>query len=222
MAITISDFFYKTFEIQINELMFDKNYVFPKTKVIEYICDICNFEFSDVLNYISKIQYLDPVTPENIFQFSSFDDCTINLCLKLDEANDEGFRFNQVGELFATVERNDMANRKYGENASKTAKELGICQIVDNYVFLSCIGKVLPEISEERRNKLISLLILRSNYFKTLFYMASRQKVDSCILMGALSESTKVRRRPNIKKLLVFLENNNDVSLNEVLNNIEY
>lgn len=222
MAVSIKDFFCKTYENKINELMFDKRYIFPKTEVIEYICDICNFDFKDVIDYIYNLKDLDPISSENIFQFSSFDDCSINICKKIENNEDPGYRFKELGILLCGDGKTDMANRKYGENASKTAKELGFCQIIDNYVFLSCIGKVFPELSEMRRNKLICLLILRSNYFSSLLHIANGKNVDACCLMGALSEKTILRRKSNIKKLILILKSFNDDSLNDILCHINY
>ncbi len=217
---SVEIFFEREFENKINEAMFFRNYVFPKEEVISYIKEVCNISFTELFEYIYSLREMKKILPTNIYQFSSLEDCTTQLCAKLLSTSDEGLRFNEVGELFETYKRNDMANRKYGENAAKTGRELGLCQIIDNYVFLSCIGKVLPELSKIEIDKLISRLIVRSNYFVDLFYLSKEEKLESCILMSALSDKTKLRRKSNIKKLLVELKKVNDPYLNEKLNNI--
>ncbi len=216
----ISEFFYRTKEININELMFEKQYDFPIVRIIEYICDVCSFSFKDALDYIDNLNYLEPVTSENIFQFSSLCDCTENICIKLDENGDTGFRYNEVGRLLCGTIKRDSADRKYGENASKTSRELGLTQIIDNYVFLSCLGKAYPLLSDEKKKKLLAMLIIRSTYFTSLLNVAKKIKIESTCLMSGLSDSTITRRKSNVKKLLLVLREMNDDYLNERLDNI--
>ncbi len=137
MNFKIEDFFDRSYELQINENMFYYSYKFPHNEVCEYLESIINTPYSEFVTYIQNHIQCDYITSKDIPQFSSFKNCTKNICKKLLEVNDPGLQFIEIGKLLLDDgnSRNDVAYRKYGENHSKTAFELGM-----NITMTACPG----------------------------------------------------------------------------------
>jgi len=219
----ITRFFSKTLENKYNDEMLNRGYIFPIEEIQKYINELCNISINEYIDYICSMTNVEQVTPRNIFQFSSFEDCTTNLCCVLLDNGDNGYRFDDVGRMLLNdgKERKIGAYRKYGENATKTAAELGLVQLIENYSFLSCIGYVYPSLSDETKNLLNSRLILRSPFFVNLVRAAKNEEYDIHWLLMALGESTQKRRIPNIKYLINILKQNDSDDLIKIIQNIK-
>lgn len=220
----LDKFFNKTLENVYNEEMLNRGYVFPINEIKKYINELCNISINEYIDYIISLNDVEQVLPKNIFQFSSFDDCTINLCNALIKNGDEGYRFDDIGRLLLDdgKERKIGALRKYGENATKTASELGLIQIIENYSFLSCIGYAYPSLSEDIKQKITTRLILRSLFFVNLIRAARNDEYDIHWLLMSLGESTQRRRISNIKFLIKYLKCDDSDELNRIIDNVKF
>lgn len=221
-GIVLDTFFHGNLEKNINEKMLNRDYSFPCDQIFGYIDNLCDIDFKEYIDYIYNDTQLDPVLPKNIFQFSSFDDCTIHICECIKEIGDNGYRFDEIGKMLLkdNKERNLGALKKYGENAAKTATELGLLQNIENYFFLTCIGYVYPDLNEEIRKKITALLIIRSTFFKNLIANTKYGMFDVHWLMLSLGESTQKRRLPNIKTMINYLKRFESDDINNVFNKV--
>ena len=158
-------------------------------------------------------------------QFSDFDDCTVKMCKILKDAGDKGFGHLEIGKLLENdgIERKDGAYIKYGENHSKTATQLGLLNQMSNRYFLSCLGYIFNDLSDENKEKLICRLILRNKHVRRLVYKCYfNEKVSYCDETGFLSQKTMLRRKSNVKKVINILKENKEYDLKEILSKIDF
>lgn len=204
MNSNIEQFFSRSYEMQINENMFYYSYKFPTQEVCDYLEFLINTPYTEFIGYVRNHIQLFPITSKDIPQFSSINDCTKKLCKKLLEVNDPGFSFVDVGKLLLDdgKERKDGAYRKYGENHSKTAYELGLTQVKGSTWYLSCIGYVFLSFDEEKQNAILARCVLRNRFISRLIADSEYANVNVMQYMHCLSESTKTRRKPNIMCLI--------------------
>ncbi len=204
MNFKIEDFFDRSYELQINENMFYYSYKFPHNEVCEYLESIINTPYSEFVTYIQNHIQCDYITSKDIPQFSSFKNCTKNICKKLLEVNDPGLQFIEIGKLLLDDgnSRNDVAYRKYGENHSKTAFELGLTQFKDSTWYLSCIGYKFLSFDEKSQIAIISRCLLRNKFISRIIGDSLISEVNIVKYMHCLSKSTMTRRKPNIMFLI--------------------
>ncbi len=197
-------FFSKDFEVEINENMFYYRYKFPTNEICNYIGALINIPYSEFISYIHNHVQILPITSKDIPQFSSFKACTIDICKKIHEVNDPGLSFVEVGKLLLDDHklRNDIAYRKYGENHSKTAYELGLTQFKENICYLSCIGSVFLSFDEKNQNAILARCILRNRFISRIIADSENADVNIMKYMLCLSKSTIFRRKSNIMSLI--------------------
>jgi len=199
----IRRFFDRTFELTINEKMFYRDYSYPQDEVLGYIRSVLDCPMPSFINYIRNYCSVPYLEYTDIVQYSSLADATIGISRAIDEHGDNGFTFVELGRFLLSdgIERNDIAYRKYGENHSKTAQEFGLTQLLYSKTYLTCIGKILPTLSELDQIQLLRRLALRNRYFKLIVVLSSREKIKLDSQMGLLAESTRIRRLPNVRKI---------------------
>jgi hypothetical protein len=218
----IDVFFNRVFENRINEKMFFYNYKFEHELVIEYIKKICSYEVNNFYEYIFKFPTEDELESRDIIQFSSFNDCTLNICLKIKKQGDKGFCFDDVGKILLDdgLSRNQLAYKKYGENHSKTSFELGLIQFKDHFTFLSCFGEVINDLEPALQEAFLLRLCLRIKEVRYLLGKAKIGIVDINKDFSFLSESTIIRRLSNIKKVLMYIKSRSDDVYEDIFSNI--
>ena len=221
----LTQFFSKSKENEINNKMMFYSYNFEYDVVLEYVKNLINTPLKEYLFYLLSNYHVPFLEANDVLQYSNFDDCTINICKVFKEAGDKGFSALEAGKLLENdgIERKDGAYTKYGENHCKTATSLGILNCLSNKYFLSCIGFVLNDLNEYEQKLLISRLILRNNLIKRLVYKSLKNGSASYEFeTGFLSDSTRNRRKSNVKKLITILQNSDEISLKTILNTIEF
>jgi len=219
----LDDYFNKEFEKQINTNMFDYDYKFPYYEVKDYIEKINEIPLIEFIDYIIE-KDIKSFAKESVVQYSSLDDATINICRILKQNGDNGFSYVEVGKklLDDGLIRKEGAYRKYGENHSKTAKELGLVQFDKYKCFLSIYGFIYNELDERNRIKLLQRLILKNELIDTVVCLANDGIVDIADLIGFLSVSTIKRRRNNINKLIRIIFEADIEILDKLYKNIEF
>lgn len=206
----LDDFFSCSFESEINKKMMYRNYEFELSKVLFYVKQLLEIDFDDYIQYIIKNYNVHYLTSEDVLQYSDFTDATINICKTLKMFGDNGYRFLEIGKMLQNdgVIRNDMAYRKYGENHSKTAENIGLLQKIEYTYYLSCLGYVLEYLSNIELNDLIDRLILRNRLVQRLIYRSvTIGESNYSFECGFLKLNTVNRRKSNIKKLIKKVEN---------------
>ena len=202
-------FFDGTFEKEINEKMMFYKYEFETEKVKKYIDSIININMDEYIDYILNNYDVKFISSDDVLQFSNINDCTCNICNAIRKNGDKGFKILDIGMMLEDdgIKRSDLAYRKYGENHSKTACNLGLLQENSHVFFLSCLGYMYNLLSDNEQEELLCRLILRNKLVKKLLYKANKSdcvKYDEEV--SFLKKSTIVRRKSNVKMLLSFIK----------------
>lgn len=178
---------------------------------------LLSYDLNRIINVIDETFYHD-LTPAMVIQFSSFENGTTKL-VELLYNKEEGISYPEIGRSLAGSEELNAAT-KYGENHSKLAREFDLVSITVHKPFIVTItnfGKYFAFFDEIEQRKLLKILGLRDPLIQNLIIKAKQGIVyytDEC---DCLSDSTKIRRRGNVKKLLGVILEGIDTS---IINNI--
>lgn len=201
----IVEFFSREYENQVNKgILF---YKFPEEDVRIYVEKIINEPLPRFLTYISELKDKEYIVSKDIFQFSDLYNATDKLCVKMNEANNPGLKFEDIGKILLDdgKERKSGAFVKYGENHAKTAEMLGLVFELYHTYYLSGIGYVYIALSSEDKKKFLTRLILRNKLIMRIYQAQMNGKVNMREFLFMLAESTYTRRRPNVKAILDVL-----------------
>jgi len=208
--------------MDVNRKMLSRAYLFQKDEVHEYVDAVLSVRIEAILEFVRNDIDM-PVVTEDIFQFSSVADVTCRICQRLAEAGDPVVDAPSLGEILLNdgVKRNDIANRKYGENHGKMAARIGLVQIVEKHFLLSCLGKIFMERSVENRQRLIVRLLLRTPLIGHLLRI-NRGDIDMRQVMCELSDSTYMRRRSSVRNMLQFLQQSDEFDFSAFLSRLNF
>lgn len=211
------------YEEKINKKMMYYDYVFPTGEVVEYVREACEIPIDAIVKYVLAMP-----TPEigakDVFQFSNFDDATIRLCKRMAEVNNPGLKHVEVGKLLLddSIERNEGAYTKYGENHAKTGTAIGLIQELSKTYFLSSLGMIYPKLDEKEREQLLTRLILRNSFVDRIIQTTYDRKMNLRQMLYMLSSSTFTRRSSNIKRILKQLHDSDEYDFSFIEKNIDY
>lgn len=216
-------FFNHSLDNDLNETLLSINTSFPKEKILSYIADIISVPIPKFLEWIRTNRFV-VVESKDMLQISKFEDAFYNIVTKLKNNGDPGLRFIEMGKLLQNdgKDRNDGANRKYGENHAKTAEYLGYLFSKKYFYFVSCFGYALDFLSEEEKTKLFSRLLLRTNLFRIIYLSSLNDKVKLRSIFDFLSDKTYKRRLNGTREILFKLKLCNDYDFNNILDCIEF
>lgn len=210
----LDSFFSHEFENIINEKMMFRNYDFEYNVVMSYVNRLLDIEYDKYIDYCIDNYNVDYLTSNDVLQYSNYYDATVNVCRVIKANGDTGFRFLEIGKILENdgVIRKDGAYRKYGENQSKFAENIGLLQKIDYTYYLSCIGVILDQLSVENQENLINRLLLRNKFVRRLIYKSFKygSVVYHTECEGFLKESTIIRRMSNTKIILRKIYNSSE------------
>lgn len=217
----VTEFFTQKYEKKINKNIL--YYEFPQEEVATYVRKVVNEPVDRYVAYIKGVSEKCRIETGDVIQFSNIEDATINFCQKINAINNPGLRFLEVGRILQNdgIERKVGAYVKYGENHAKMAQTLGLAFELCNIYYLSGIGYIYINLSDDDRNKLLTRMILRSKLFTRMMQASSNGKVNLREFLYMLSDSTYVRRRSNIKKMLEYLVQSEEYDFREFVELIE-
>ena len=186
---------------------------------IKLACSILlNYDVDKIISVINNSFY-STLTPAQIIQFSNFENGTIKLAQLLYNKTN-GMSYSEIGRKLVGSEEQNAAT-KYGENHSKLARDFDLVTISDHkpsVVKITNFGKFFVFFDYDEQIKLIRLFALRDPLIQNLIIKANNGVVyysDEC---KCLSESTKIRRRGNVKKLLeLVFEKSNNLIINNII-----
>ena len=203
----IAVFFDRSFERSINEKMFYRDYEFPEEEVVEYCLALTRCSMTSFIRYIREESAIPFLDYNDFVQFSSLADATVGITKVIEDHGDEGFSYVDIGKMLLDdgAVRKETAYRKYGENHTKTAQEFGLTQILFSKTYLTCIGKIINDLSESMIHALLRRLILRNRYIKLMIKLSGTERLSLDSQMGLLANTTKIRRLSNIRKLWQFI-----------------
>lgn len=218
----VEEFFDRKFEDKINkDILY---YTFPRDEVNVYVESIINEPLDRYLTYIKEIQKKEIIKSEDVFQFSRIEDATDTFCEKVKNINNPGLTHLEVGKLLQDdgKERKDAAYVKYGENHSKFAKELGLAFELCNTYYLSGVGYIYTELGEEYKEKLLVRLMIRSTLIRRLYQASQNGTVNLREFLYMLADSTYLRRKSNIKKVMGYIETSSEMDFSSFVELVKY
>lgn len=203
MENSIDCFFLKTFEDEVNRRLLHKDFILSVDKVIGYIKHINSTEIKTYLLWLDEHFSLVTLGIEDAVQYSNFDVATYSVVEKMIMAGDIGYSHLEIGKMLQEdgKKRTNVAYIKYGENHVKTARYLGYVFSLRNFYYVSALGYVLDRLDDIDRKKLYARLFVRTNLFKTIYYLSKSGEVPLRRVFDMLSDTTYIRRRSNIKML---------------------
>lgn len=221
MADIVEDFFTKKYEEKVNKNIL--YYTFSHDEVKMYVERVISEPLDRYVAYIKALSEKEAIKAEDVFQFSSIEDATDNFCEKLKAIDNPGLTHLEVGKLLQDdgKERKDGAYVKYGENHSKMAKELGLAFELCNTYYLSGIGYIYTELTDNQKQQFLTRMILRSKLVVRLFQASQNGNVNMREFLYMLADSTYIRRRSNIKKVVDYLIQSNDEAISIFVESIK-
>lgn len=222
MTDNLSVFISRAFEKEINKNMLYYNYDFPYEIVKDYVDKILSIPVDALVNQAIISPTLMAIEAKDVFQFSDFDAGSIRICTKLINVGNPGVTYLEAGKLLLDdgISRKEGAYTKYGENHLKLSESLGLTHELTRTYFISCIGMIYPDLSEENQKRLLTRLLLRNKFVIRLIKAADKGNVNLRQFLYMLSESTYVRRRSNVKYILNILKMSDEYDFNYIINNI--
>jgi len=178
---------------------------------------------------ITKLYPLDEeVLPSNIPQFSNLEDVyleTPDVLIKSGKA----MTYDELGTYLDNGQnKNEIAQRKYGENHSKLAALLDLAVITSQKnayrVSVSVFGEAFNKLDSSSKKAITARLMFRIPIIQKMLIEATEIRINIDDELSSLSEQTKKRRKPNILSIIRFLHeatSEEEFHFRSILNNIE-
>lgn len=221
----LKNFFNFELDKKFNVSIINNEFDLVKTDVMEYIYSIINIPIEYFVTYINDNCDCEAIMAADVFQFSSINDATHNICSIIKSIGNPGLKFKKIGDLLLNDEKNrtDIALNKYGENHIKTAELLGLAFKNDQkYYYLSGLGLLYSDMTTDVQEKLLTRLVLRNKLIIQILILAQNGNLNLEAFLYDLSKSTYVRRKSNVKKIINILEKSNEYEFKDFINNITY
>ena len=171
--------------------------------IIKFLISIPMDEF---IKNILKMK-VSEFNAENIVQFSNFKHAYDDLPSLLLYEN-RAMNYNEIGSRIMHS-KGDFACKKYGENHSKLAKEMGFVALKRKgmvLVELTALGSVSASLSAEDKYKLSLRMLTRNILTRNIIILASTDMVSyEELTSNILSYSTMLRRKSNVKKVVELI-----------------
>lgn len=204
----LQNFFARLAELSINDQMMEYSYAFPSQRMKEYVDQVCSIPFEEYIEYLRSHPLFTDITAEDVTQISSVTDCEIGFCTALQGVR-RPLTSEDVGVLLQNdgVVRNSGANLKYGENHAKAAFQLGLSQERYGYWYLSCLGRIFPDLTLEKQKALLCRTLLRNRLYAAIFVELDSHDVSVAKIWATarLSESTQLRRRSSVRHFIQLI-----------------
>jgi len=197
----------------------------PKEKIAAWFCEILlNVKIFDIVKILKETN-LDNILPSLIPQYSKMNDAIHNVVDILYKSGKENLTFDEIGYYLDGKEKNEVAQRKYGENHSKFASLLDLTSISApnnvNHITLSVLGNAYRELPNEKRESIVARLAFRITIIQHIFVNALGKKIIISDYMHGLSEQTRKRRKPNVSDLINFIKKHSSAEMKGIYDQIK-
>ena len=159
--------------------------------------------FSEI---VKKISNREKVVPDNIPQFSDMATAMYYVPEVLKKAG-TGLGYAEIGEKLLSNEKNNIANKKYGENHSKLAAMLDLAVVSKDsssaVVSLSILGGAFCNLTSDEKDDILAKLCYRIPIIQKAICADDAEESLLCD-MQCLASTTKLRRLCNVRSLLEF------------------
>ena len=152
------------------------------------------------------------VEKKDISQFSDFKDAYYSVPYKLAKCGISAVDYSQMGYMLRSETRKDVADKKYGENHMKTAAQLGLCNFERCRASSNSLGELFIKLSDSEQNAILPKLCLYIPYIQN-YYMAGANDQIREEILKILSETTRIRRRPNVNTIIETINSSIDYEL---------
>lgn len=164
------------------------------------------YKCSEILEIIKDGFVLNKIDKKDISQFSDFKDAYFTVPYILKNCGINDVDYSKMGYMMRDEKRNDVADKKYGENHMKTSAQLGLCQFKKCRANTNTLGNLFVKLSESERKKILPKLCLYIPYIQNYFMEGANDEVREKIL-SILSLTTRNRRRPNVNMIIQTVNN---------------
>lgn len=141
------------------------------------------------------------IDKKDISQFSDFKDAYYTVPYILKNCGITDVDYSKMGYMMRDEKRNDVADKKYGENHMKTSAQLGLCQFKKCRANTNTLGNIFVKLGESERKRILPKLCLYIPYIQNYFMEGATEEVRENIL-SILSLTTRNRRRPNVNTII--------------------
>lgn len=157
---------------------------------------------------VNSIQFVAvDVLSSDVIQFSNFNDALDEVC-KIIRNSEVEINYDNLGQLLVGA-KNDIANKKYGENHSKLAAEFSFIRFEKKKHFIienTSFGNFSLHLSHDERYELARRLLLRNPFVQHLIIEAKKGECDyQNAAQMVISGSTITRRKSNIKRIMEII-----------------
>ena len=161
---------------------------------------------SAFLNELKNTKEIPDLQPRDVPCFSNMENGASRLNELLLFAP-EGLTFSEIGYQLMNSP-NVYAQTKYGENQSKLAETMSLVVLSNTrpiLVVATAWGNYLTRYSFVQKKEVLVKLLMRDHCVQSILSRALRGKVVYKEIVSFLSDSTKIRRRTNVKFLVNFI-----------------
>lgn len=216
---------YFTNEIDINCLKYSNaECEIEASSVANYVKDILiKYTIEEIVDIIRSSENNEEVTKFNIPQISDIDIAIYDVIKILMDSKLERIDFKDMGFYLSDESKSktktELALQKYGENHSKVATLMDLTCIIKSgiksYIYPSELGKIFYELEDVEKENLIPKLLLRIPIVKN--QVIDIDGIDTITRdLEVLSNTTKKRRRSDVKNMLKLIHNNSTKLLNNI------
>ncbi len=183
---------------------------YSKEELVDWFCEkLLGMTISEVFETVRINPNIEDVLPSNIPQFSNLADAYIETPNILGLSG-QSMSYDELGTYLDNGKvKNEVAQRKYGENHSKLAALIDLVVITapsNSYkVSLSVLGTVFNKRKDKEKKKLVARLFLRVPIIQNLIIDANLSEIDIDDELSCLSKQTKKRRKSSVASILQFI-----------------
>lgn len=189
-----------------------------------FIEELEKLSWADLFAIIKQSSSKENIEPSNIPQYSDLNDAIFEVP-KILYKYEDSMSYDQLGYFLDNgKEKNQTAQRKYGENHSKLSTLLDLTTITmpnNNFqINLSILGKEYAKISKIKQEGIIAKLMLRIPIIQKILSDATDKKVYLSDYMEMLTQNTLIRRKGNVQKIIKYIQDHSDYNISEIVSNI--
>lgn len=163
------------------------------------------FSLEEIVEIIKPLHIPFPIEQADIPQFSDFNLAVFRTPYLAYASNCYNIPYKDMGYMLLQGARKDMAYQKYGENQSKTAAMLGLCNIMRGKVNVSYMGVYFCNLSEEDQKLLLPKFLVYVPIVQN-YLLAGRNEKLLEEYLSLLADTTRKRRIGNLNTMIQLVE----------------
>ena len=179
-----------------------------ETLAKQFIQILLKTSVSKIVEIIRSTKSRESVTAENIPQFSDLATAMYLVPKVLCETH-APISYAKMGRAILGGEKNDIADKKYGENHGKLAALLDLAVVskdsVSATIYQSVLGEAFCSLSMQEKDEILTRLCLRIPIIQNAM-CSNDEELSLQNDMAILSATTRTRRMSNVRDLINFVK----------------